>query len=177
MWFILNVRFTNQQKGGTNHFTKVYAIHHALKCMNILHNQMPKPMMVKLKYIIWFDDCITLHVFAPCTLIKFILYRFHAITSPSGHLIRLHSTSTHVIITCSPRAIFLCSLDIWRFYADNFGYVNIYQHLNMNDPIPIALIMWSSPKCVFYGVITPCGSNIILWKVIYSVAPACIKYF
>lgn len=51
---ILNVRFTNQQKCRTNNFTKVYAIHHALKCMNILHIQIPKLMMPKLKYIILF---------------------------------------------------------------------------------------------------------------------------
>jgi len=51
--FAFNASFINQRQCRTNHFTKIHATYNILKCMKTLHIQVSKPIMPKLKCLLF----------------------------------------------------------------------------------------------------------------------------
>ena len=103
----------------TRNFAKVHATHHVFKCKNMLHIQVPKVMISKLKCTVFL---LQLHQICRVFSIHLLIVHFVQIVIPLKSFFHLDlfqyihlgwiALSTHSTTTCSPRANLLAT---WRY--------------------------------------------------------------
>ena len=161
MLFTLHACFTTRQRCRINNLAKVHFTKNILKCMNILHIQMPKLIIPKLKYTIILPRLCQINWIHSmyCTLVKFMTYK---LPSCSPIIIRA-SYNTFIYVEfyfqnikqkfthweqIHLQLVYIEDFFIWMFFVKLLTITSTTM-----EPILIASALISSPEWILCGVI------------------------